>query len=453
MSAAERTVHFSVDGGGLTDIVRDLMLSERPDSAWRTLADGLIGEGGEAVTKAILAGSMKLVNDPDDFDLLLTEEDNDEEYLNDLHYIYAGRIRIDGTWWRPVAEVTRFGPEAHRHAAEHISVVPKVAYEGFDRSRREWSRICVNWYTGPREIYREVAGRWIILEPCGEPPFWWQPNNTVAEALASCLRAERSLENRGGNDRDTIAEMRQEVDEKLEGVIEARRMSTGAVNEIHEERALEREREQEARREMEYVKRLADITAKVIEQAGDDTFLLKLEDGRELTVPAAPFQHWALDRTALRHMAPSWELVSPSGMKMPGDNPFHTDWMLGAGLDLREDYGYDKAVTRAAHDASFDLQRALGNFEANVIVDNGTVTGIVGENVVVLPNLSPDHTVKVMGAKAIITERGGQLAHLAVVGMEMGWTIMLVKDAMTRYPEGMEVTLNPAEGLINCSWL
>ena len=109
---------------------------------------------------------------------------------------------------------------------------------------------------------------------------------------------------------------------------------------------------------------------------------------------------------------------------------------------------YSDNVSGPSWEAKHELQKRLGSFEAAVVNDAGPVYGTVGEDIVVLPDLSPDRLPDIVGARAIITEAGGGLAHLAVVSRENGVTIMRVADAISRYPEGTALTLLPAEGKI-----
>ncbi len=210
------------------------------------------------------------------------------------------------------------------------------------------------------------------------------------------------------------------------------------------------------------------IRRKVLAQAAGDMIDLHTKDGRRVaTVPRAPFMVWALHRTSLKHLAPPWQTVSPSGMKLQLDEPAHTDWFYGATIYITEDerlkarfphaetldeakelaqawgvkferydFDYTGPLNDAAHNEMFELQWKLGNFEAPVIVDAGDVSGIVGEQIVTLPDLQPDHVDKIAKAEGIITQTGGKVAHIAQLALERSITIMRVTDAVTRFPAG-----------------
>src|ERR1700735_3856580 len=120
-----------------------------------------------------------------------------------------------------------------------------------------------------------------------------------------------------------------------------------------------------------YQAQLVEIGEKVRAQSKESLLMNIAEEGEEpdeRQVPAEPFIHWALGRTALRHLAPEWAAIAPTGMKLPMDDPYHTHWMLGAGFDLREDYGHASRVSGASMKLMFELQQKYGNFKCGVIV-------------------------------------------------------------------------------------
>lgn len=448
MTVTTHQVHFTVDGGGITDLARNLMLSERPDAAWRIIAHGLIGEGSHETAEGVLSGTLRLVNAEDDA-LGVEKDDDAERYLRDLKYIYAGRIRMDGTWYRPCAVIEHYGPKSAGWASK--SIPPREARDQDHPGRvlRRWSDRRAEFFCdrGERVILSESERNYVVWETCGERPFWWDPNLTPEAAITEAREAGRRFEVRGENvSNDTIIEAIEEEDDPEPEELDALRALA------NEARAIKRQADYEAH--------CREIGEKVRKQAGNDTFKLTVPatDGsdfreptpeRVITVPRAPFWCWALGRAkSLNHLMPEWETVSASGLKLPLDNPYHSDWMLGAGLDLCKDYGVNNPVTQASWDEMHRIQRMLGDYEVTVLVDGGLVSGTVGKEIAVLPNLSQKYTEVAMQSKAIIAERGGALAHLSVVGMEMGLTVVRDPDALVKYPEGTVLTVDPNVGTV-----
>ncbi len=74
----------------------------------------------------------------------------------------------------------------------------------------------------------------------------------------------------------------------------------------------------------------------------------------QLRVPRGAFEHWSVWRAGGEHLAAPWSRVSPTGIKQGADDPYHTDWMLGAGLhpqDMRRGDARSEAISRAAERA------------------------------------------------------------------------------------------------------
>jgi phosphohistidine swiveling domain-containing protein len=74
---------------------------------------------------------------------------------------------------------------------------------------------------------------------------------------------------------------------------------------------------------------------------------------------------------------------------------------------------------------------------------NGPVSGVVGEDIVVLPDMNSRHVDTIMQARGVVAEVGGPLAHLAIVSRELGCVLMVMPDAGVVLRPGMRVLLNP----------
>ena len=86
--------------------------------------------------------------------------------------------------------------------------------------------------------------------------------------------------------------------------------------------------------------------------------------------------------------------------------------------------------------------------EVTVLVDGGYKYGTVGDDVLVVADLRPDHAIAIASGTVtcVITERGGAMAHLCDVAREVGSvTVLRVPDATDRYQVGVCVSVNPSE--------
>lgn len=139
----------------------------------------------------------------------------------------------------------------------------------------------------------------------------------------------------------------------------------------------------------------------------------------EVQVPRDPFVCWSLWRTSGAHLMPKYKPVSESGLRLAGDEPCHTDWMLVAfpDRDLVDVYE-DKNIRAASYDLQAKVQEEVLGFKAAVLSGRGFVSGKVvqpgepGEkipagSILVLPNARPEWESMVRAAVATIVPVGG----------------------------------------------
>lgn len=72
---------------------------------------------------------------------------------------------------------------------------------------------------------------------------------------------------------------------------------------------------------------------------------------------------------------------------------------------------------------------------------------VTSQDILVLESSNPSYALEVMKAGGVIMERGGRLAHLCIVAMEMGIPcITQVEGATSILKEGQKVVLDAYEG-------
>jgi len=426
-------------GKDLTRIARTLVLDDRPELAYQTLAKGLLGKGASEAAIRILQGHSKLVGGMEC--LRLTTERKSkalDEFKRKVNFTYAGRIKTQGTWVRPVEWIdSDEGEKLQRSHAIHYAR-PGGAIE-------------------PLDVPGE-GKRWVVFEQCTERPMWQDSPASMQGALDEFIAAGRSIEVvrvdplRSGDLDDIFGDPDQEWEESE-----------------REEREEESEREErEEREERKWYSKIAKIADAVREQAGDNTFVMTLLSGREVKVPRAPFVRWAFRGTDLGDAAPEWTNVAESGLKLPLDSRDHSDWVLGSGLTLEE--AYTDEVIRPAYDAMFEIQEeirssreskrpyagifaALDNLRskripAACIIDNGEVTGVVGSEILVFPDSDGRRVAELGNCKGLVVEQGGPLAHLVITSKGLRITVMRHPNAIELLRPGSTITLNPSSGRI-----
>lgn len=178
------------------------------------------------------------------------------------------------------------------------------------------------------------------------------------------------------------------------------------------------------------------------------------------TVPKHPFLKWCLSESPV-YRTIEWTAVNSSGQKCAGDDPNHTDWFLFTGLDL--DIAQDSSIPeidffykmRHEYNEKYTktnlkplIKGSVGKIEKSKIVHitDPLDTVNIGKNtIVVIPNANPEFTnIAHLCADLkcpIITETGGALCHLAIVGKEFGLTLYLMPEAMNKLPKGATASI------------
>jgi len=201
-----------------------------------------------------------------------------------------------------------------------------------------------------------------------------------------------------------------------------------------------------------------------------------------IKVPRNAFLHWALRGFRFEDFGrknPEWPCIAGSGWKLPMDDPYHTDWMLGAGIPLSETYdrsttlfdddGDNKTESLAerVRSASFEARSQLVEEWTGVefsILSKGKDEWFSGEvvfakpdedvppgSIAIAPNAGPKYYMAMISANKknkdgdrglLICQTGGTLAHLAVVGREEKCTVLMIPKANAKFQPGDRLWIN-----------
>jgi phosphohistidine swiveling domain-containing protein len=458
--------HFRITGAAFGRLVRDRMLDDAPDAAYRLAVsihsgDPAVDDTIPKIAQRLCDGKASLHGNERSMRVVDCEH---KGYRKKLAWLLAGRIRLQDRWWQPVAYVADVGPMDLKN--DH-GIPTHSRNDGRGIRNRGWH------YCGKDEIVVEHAefkdprnfglACDVIFRACVERPHWHQPPLTPQAALEEYLAAGRRLERRGhtasyGTDPERWPSgypgRAWAREPEPPGGGPARYRGT-VPNE-----AMERKTEESR------LRRVADLRRLVLEQAGDDLIELAWEARSEVPagkamIPRAPFLLWAFSRLRwYQRFMPEWRTVCPGGMKMAMDDPNHTDWVVGGGFDPQDrDLYWGGAKAEAADRLRAELQDALETRQR--AEDEAVVTLITGAKVtapvvhgkpgvtpspglvVVVPNLHSRYLWTVQGAAAVITEEGGEVAHLAQVAREQALPVVRAEGALSRWFEGDVVEVDP----------
>ena len=394
--------HFVVQGSCLVDVARSLVLSDQPERAMRLLAES-IPELPAKIAQQLLDGDKTLAGDSDAGIRVVDESPATRDaFVHNRRFVYAGRVRVGASWLRPRAVVDDRGEEDalwalgalglaapptpgadYRASARYCRLEAELRRDGRMLPGEDLGRAVLRKFTlmrhqhyagdGERALYVRRAGaslreqaEIVIFEPCGPTPSWWPARVDLAEALDEFRDAGGCLERLGRAARYGRA-----------ATSRAGATSAASLADRVADSALGAACGEEDRRDAE---RIAAYRAEILRRAGGDLFEFSWgagSDRRTVWVPRAPFEVYATRATRLRELAPRWEPVCPSGLKMQHDDPCHTDWMVGAGLDDLSICYKDAVFREALADATFAVQERLGNFQCAVLADAGAAVGVV----------------------------------------------------------------------------
>lgn len=475
MGANTTSVGFQIHGDFITELVRGFVFEGNWRKGYGFLLDSLEGLTADAALD-ILKGKAKLegVND-----IEIKPDDQEQAVAARLDSLYGGTFSFANKLWRPYGYVDSFCQEdirlaklieqgedpsllVNRHWRKALEMLSTSAepsaldlrnqhlkFRGFFYLRDRSRDILVNaplLNVQPYPVFCEVVDL--------DPPLWFKPN---PDAQAVILKAfnEGRLENASSAEQDE--------DDQFEPIFAA---PTRRREETAEER--EERRRREAAQEQEWAeadaKRAKDIEAwrlRIQTQTDWDVEYgwLELsaydkEAGRQVTlkVPRRAFICAALGRARARDLMPDYEPVCPYGLKMPGDDRFHTDSWLGAGMDLEKAYDETLPEQRLFMSELYAMQEKMLSQDFHVLArpEESFFTGPVvhdpaladSESILVLKAAAPQYADAALRSKAVIVETGSALAHLVVVSREAKVPVVRVDNALLHFPLGCRAAID-----------
>ena len=512
MTTATRTVYFSVTGEWITNFFRDKVLEGDWQRAINELRDTISCTLEQSMS--ILCGDNKLVgvDSHDDPGIDLVKDGECSDYLETLRYQYGHLVRIDNKWMKPYAYVTNYGIKDVSHI-DWDRRLPEVIPEFMHNDKKldlialahRAKSYCNNRYSDEvitTKINSEKCGQKVrmavLFERTDAPPLWTMLASTGEGRQATIQRAVDIAADQQHLDRvGHIQEQIEEAGSEREAMRvrcmnyadeEAENYRLGAAYSFHniDETLvtvdgplppIPGQRPPGALKvptpdELFKSHRKADAALDDLE--GTRRQILeqneKLADGRmiehdfggkvgKVRIPEYPLRAWSLRRTHLRVLIEDWKTICPMGMKASVDDPYHSDWMVGAGIDLGA-YG-DTDFSAQMYDLMHEIQEEEMGFKFTILVNGKGKAGAVGtivhpkpneevasDEIAVVPNAGEAYYAAARTAAAVIVENGGAMSHLAVVGLEEGFLIIRDEGARKKYRPGTLLTIDTKKGNI-----
>ena len=477
-----KVVHFSVEGAFVVNFARDQVLSKDWRGALRTLQQVTTPALSLDQAVDILSGKSTLVEKGQK--MVLQPQDPAcpklKRYLNTAHWQNAGLLERDGEFYQPYAQIVAFGRDDRRPVMERLEQdCDWMTVQAFQQARAR------HYMDKPfDDIACFDTGSHPVLMKRVQGPAFWQPTFTDTEsAMAHYMEHRNGLEDRGA---DSYGVAFNTVDFYLQAA-QAGYLSDADVMLPDDEYAVlqriiemrsnfddnkggdgpdENPWYSDERKFDDAVEALVwKFKVDRVAEKNGGFFELKVKGYREehpefYRIARVPFLHWAKqygyqDRFKGGEL-PEWPRVCPSGLKMGGDNPMHTDWFVSSGLPLRAAYDHDHPINKAAWKQASMWQDTEG-LKCLKLAGKGKVTGPVvfpkaGEGVfagsiAVVSHAGPDYELALISAckndtGAVIAAVGGKLAHLAIVSRELGARLVVVDEALSKFKEGELVTLD-----------
>ena len=491
MTTMERGVaHFRLSGESLTRMARDLVVEGRWMMATALLREGLEGMTYDLAYK-ILAGDLALEGDEHGMTVC---DDDATEHKERVAYRYSGLLRgKDHKLYRGYACVVSWGPDDAAYAKRVLGRSQQSVLVDFERSTR-WVEQRSHYYADSPEdvllrLIHPMGGRtlntlWAVHTEA-PPPWLPEPTSDPYTAWLACLR--RCPDIRGALDTTVRlgpdgfpcepVRLPNEVPLATSRQIRVPPAVT-PEDPTADRRALLRALAQHYRHGRKLATGLRPLVLREVERSGTEWIRISLgKRGAGFRVAKAPFTMWACRSEAFDPdpaVVRDYQIQAHSGMRWGSavDSAAHSDWMVSGGFTwfaLYQAAQWDPARRLAARFRTAVFRTALREVKdpgANFVLNAGSADVVVGVvvhpgideevpagSVIAVPNASPDYAVPAMSAGprgAVLTLDGGALAHLTVVGMEMGFRVIRVHrlpvagSRVMVYPDGRVITVGAA---------
>jgi phosphohistidine swiveling domain-containing protein len=488
--SAIATIPLRVTGSMITELLRQNLLANG-DRVALSLAKAELPALSTDQAIQIFKGEKRFIDDPKgkSGDILLVDDPDSSEWKAELAEAYDGICKIGSGFYRPYGYVVDYGPEdmpqefdnfnalddrdaevlrrksyatenVLRLLDEHPYAFPGITFENLGKRSMHYAFDETDKAVHCRlNIYGDgpVTPLWVLFAEAEQPPFWYEPKTAqeAASAMAFELNVLGYQRTYGSNDLSVEQDIERMTRQAKLNLADTglRYGTTTAAQKLDEyiqsTKSAEPHHYDERRERILQQNRELGLGFRAVDFGGE----IGVRD-----VPNGPLLRWALKRgTGMPDAGPAWQPVSMSGLKQAGDDPIHTDWITGAGLE-QHNFGKEPLMS-IQNELARQIQEETLGFKMHVLVAGKPgVTGVIkhckkntevdSNTIAVVANASIHFDRIAREAAAVIVLEGGALSHLAVNGLEMGQVIIRDPEAREKYPEGTMVTIDLVAGRV-----
>ena len=404
----QKELFFSITGEFITNHFRQLCLEEKYDKAINGLKDSLIGISLDIVI-SVLKGDKRFSGT----DEVFLEDETDFSYKEELLKKFSSYFFYENQFYKVVSRINTIkkGENYILHRARLYD--PKLD----------------NYIFHENELY--------TLHKVKEPPFWLIEDIKKNQKIEAPITygVDMSQVELEQNQRDILLSI-------IDLQIERNLLCSPEDKEylIEENFFYEELYYRNMIAEKLEIQMVENLRQKVIKQAEQNGgfIIMKSEQGKIYRVPKNPFLIWASGHSISNLKADNvnWEPVFPQGFKLRSDNPYHTDFVMGSGVQPFEAYRSD--FSSVIYNALYSVLPG----DIIVISGKGIIKGSVHkvfndsnielyrDKIISIPYAGVEFFEIAKIAKLVIAAEGGPASHLALNAEEYNINLIYMEEAL-----------------------
>lgn len=495
---------FKIEAKVINERIHELVLNGQWPEAIKFMQKSLNGINYEECLKIILGNDIFVDIDGVSVEFLenvrkKTEKEIEhlDSYKREIKRKYSGVLKVKDKYYKPYAIINGYCREdmvSSKDRGEYKyknfdSNLQPVRYEKHDYYHNSLfyandskKDICIDFQVSNKKIIDYLSKNNIFTSTCsvlfeeveGVFPIWLDAFKNPNDSISDFMENGYGLEIRGASDDKNKIKL--EDNKRDSDKISLKKINLIEENEIEEDN---KEKNQDLK---DKCKKIKEKIISQVEKIGNNPWInIKIDGYEDLVVPRVPFEHWSLDSCGADNLVEEWKICSEYNLKKGmiesaynADDPLHTDWMIGSGIDVtefnwyhHEDNSYEDLLLKACYNKMAEIQKEKLNFTCNVLLKGNSVTTgkiYIADNkrkdvpnigdIVVLPNASPKwFEIVKMACKnslgGVILEKGGMMSHLVVAHMGENINMVRIDKATKIYKDGQIVSIDCQNGVVN----